>query len=781
MSPLFIRLRIPVILTSLLVIVYFTVYVALIPHPGFDFSLLPGGEIEVLKIEPGSPAAMYLQERDRIIAIDGWPTVKNVDWRPLFAIKDSYELAIRRDSQMKTFVVPTFHNDLGTFQYRMLLHVIALATWIVGAMILLFATPTNRDAWRTGFVILGVAVSMAAISASVYAVPGGKTASAILLPVMGVGFARLALLPQTTTLPRLWRICFAVAYAGALIVAIFHLFELYALRPAGLRFYGLAGISFNSLSLLYGAVFLQANPVIAIGRYLRMPQSYVKQQLRVLMVCLLVGISPMMFLAVLPDIFWGDSQPFGQTVFEAALFFLILLPAGYGYVIYRHKYLKLDLFITQTLTILIVGLATLLLYSLFAAVIRNSPGLSAIEPLPSTLFVIAAVTLAPITSRSSLRATQAILYGRNTSYQHSLSRLTYTLSLNPEMGAVRRVLRELTEILQVRQAALFLADANGDWTSIEALQATAETITQAEAHEIIPTDIVTRAGLEQAELKHHVLLNRNSWAEVLSPIRGMDKVIGILLLGQRIPDGSFDAGQVTFIRQICDVIGVAANTIRLFEASLAMSRQLMQIRDSERTQLAAQIHDDPLQSISAVSNILGRVIQQIGPLAPDAIQTVQDANETLRGVSTQLREICAGLRPPVLSVGIEWVIKDAVYRLRNDSQAEVDVTINMPHDLVISDEATIAVYHILTESFHNIRKHSKANMVWVILEQGEGRLRLSVADNGCGTALDHQSLADLVRGHHFGIVGMCEWARLASGSLSITPRKGGGTVVTLTC
>jgi signal transduction histidine kinase len=54
-----------------------------------------------------------------------------------------------------------------------------------------------------------------------------------------------------------------------------------------------------------------------------------------------------------------------------------------------------------------------------------------------------------------------------------------------------------------------------------------------------------------------------------------------------------------------------------------------------------------------------------------------------------------------------------------------------------------------------------------------------VEDDGCGFDIATASLSDLVRRHHFGLVGMHEWARLAYGRLTLQPRLGGGTRVLL--
>jgi signal transduction histidine kinase len=61
----------------------------------------------------------------------------------------------------------------------------------------------------------------------------------------------------------------------------------------------------------------------------------------------------------------------------------------------------------------------------------------------------------------------------------------------------------------------------------------------------------------------------------------------------------------------------------------------------------------------------------------------------------------------------------------------------------------------------------------------EQHLSLTVEDDGCGFDMASASLSDLVRSHHFGLVGIHEWARLAQGEVEIRTRLAGGTIVRL--
>jgi signal transduction histidine kinase len=226
-------------------------------------------------------------------------------------------------------------------------------------------------------------------------------------------------------------------------------------------------------------------------------------------------------------------------------------------------------------------------------------------------------------------------------------------------------------------------------------------------------------------------------------------------------------------------MAVAAEAIRLFEASRMMSRELLQVRDTERIQLAAQIHDEPLQRISMAASGLGLLATQAKSLGDDLPDEIRTYSQQLQATSKRLRDICAGLHPPVLKQGAQWAVKDVVYAFRRDG-LDISLEMTVPDSLLIPHDLTLAIYHILTEALNNVGKHAQATQVWVQFAYAQEILILTVIDNGRDNAIASLSLSSLVRSHHFGIFGMYEQANRVNGELHIRARKEGGTAVSLT-
>ena len=78
----------------------------------------------------------------------------------------------------------------------------------------------------------------------------------------------------------------------------------------------------------------------------------------------------------------------------------------------------------------------------------------------------------------------------------------------------------------------------------------------------------------------------------------------------------------------------------------------------------------------------------------------------------------------------------------------------------------IAAYFVASEALANAAKHSEASRIDLSLEQRDGRLVLSVRDDGVGGA-------DASRGS--GIVGLNDRVEALGGSLRVESRPGEGT------
>jgi len=88
----------------------------------------------------------------------------------------------------------------------------------------------------------------------------------------------------------------------------------------------------------------------------------------------------------------------------------------------------------------------------------------------------------------------------------------------------------------------------------------------------------------------------------------------------------------------------------------------------------------------------------------------------------------------------------------------------------------IVVFRIMQEAFHNISKHSRADLVRVSLAVKGGALRLTIEDNGVGFNVKALRRREgQIR--RLGLTSMKERTELSGGSFTLKSRTGGGTTV----
>ncbi|MGJ4803130.1 ATP-binding protein [Luteimonas sp. SDU82] len=213
---------------------------------------------------------------------------------------------------------------------------------------------------------------------------------------------------------------------------------------------------------------------------------------------------------------------------------------------------------------------------------------------------------------------------------------------------------------------------------------------------------------------------------------------------------------------------------RLREELQAMAQRLLTVQEDERRTLSRELHDDIGQSITAIK-------LAATSLADDALgddpavrheildEVIAIADQTV----LKLRNLSLLLRPPQLdSLGLEAALRGQVALLSRNSALQVRLEV-APLEGRLPAAAELACFRIAQEALTNVARHAQATRVDVEVEVEEGAdgplLVLRVSDDGRGL--------DAARPSGLGLVTMRERATQLGGSITISRRPGGGTVV----
>ena len=229
---------------------------------------------------------------------------------------------------------------------------------------------------------------------------------------------------------------------------------------------------------------------------------------------------------------------------------------------------------------------------------------------------------------------------------------------------------------------------------------------------------------------------------------------------------------INIIHDITDLKRAEQGLRELAERRRAIALQILDAQERERERLARDLHDE-----------LGQILTAVG-MDSDWIARHSETTDHLREVASQLRTkveqavelvriLSHRLRPSVLDdLGIGPALESLGSEVCKRSKLQCEVSIGAKME-EMTQGVTTAIYRIAQEALTNVMRHSGAQKVWVTLRTTDGSVILQVKDDGKGIPE-----AQWNNPKSLGLAGMRERATLLNGELTITPRRGGGTLVT---
>jgi signal transduction histidine kinase len=231
---------------------------------------------------------------------------------------------------------------------------------------------------------------------------------------------------------------------------------------------------------------------------------------------------------------------------------------------------------------------------------------------------------------------------------------------------------------------------------------------------------------------------------------------------------------VLFVLLTARMTGIAGQAARQQERELALAK-VLEASQQERVRLAADLHDGPVQELTALSYGLERVDRRMQGQGPDAaVALLGEQKQHLTEVTRTLRNLLSELRPPAIDEhGLAGALK-----LHGDAfakQAKTSVDIDAQVDHRPAPEVETIVYRITQEALNNVAKHARAHHVWIRLTAGQDAVELSIRDDGVG--FDTAQADRLLNEGHFGLAGMRERVELGGGRLDLDSHPGSGTTI----
>ena len=733
-----------------------------IPFADFNHNWRPDDQMMISEITADSIAYPLLQNGDAVVAIDGQQVFRRANFFTT-PRKDHYTYTILRHGQELTVNVPMQRSLTAQgFAYRIPSIALSLTFWVTGIVILHFATRENLTALHVGYIFLVSGLAIIGLQGELLGATGAWL-SRLFWMFAHVGTLYLGFIPIAQKPTKVSNRGFTSLLIFALFSGFGALLEAAVLFPQHNSLDRLIGMGFYELSLLLSALSWLIVLAALIYRAFRLGNHYERQQVRILLYFIALGTLPVTLLTLIPRALFDVVF----LPFPVAISLFVLVPIGFFFVVYRRGYLNLDIvfsritiFITHTAGMIIIyGTGLYGLYRVF--------DFGTDTVLPAVLTLIPVLIVIQLTNQTVEDWISVLFFGKIPT-NRTLPQFASALSSKPEIKTLQLIVSSVTSDLNILQAALVLKTENNLLTPLAMIR-----VDDWPPYAQIET--FHKPLLRSADGRH-LLFAEYPWLELLIPIIVRHEQIGFLALS-RPRDSYFNAPQITFLSRVADMIAVGSEAISLFEASRTLSLQLLSAQEMERKNLATQIHDRPLQMLSFVHHGL-RDFAHTGDLE-EATHELSRHGDLLQTAIAELRQICAGLYPPVIEQGLELVVLDVTDHFENAFGLEIINDIQLPNQFDTSTEIATAAYRILTESLNNVVKHAQTDQVMVQLYIQDCYLILAIIDDGIGSGMNDLSLTELTRLQHLGVRGMHEWGKLVQGNLVIEANQPTGTKVRL--
>jgi two-component system nitrate/nitrite sensor histidine kinase NarX len=236
-------------------------------------------------------------------------------------------------------------------------------------------------------------------------------------------------------------------------------------------------------------------------------------------------------------------------------------------------------------------------------------------------------------------------------------------------------------------------------------------------------------------------------------------------------DGSADLKDYNeLLLSIGQHLGSAVEKFRLLEEESELL--VMQ----ERTRLSHELHDSLAQTIASLRIQIRVIDETFHSNDEKAIWHQMERIEyTIDQANHQLRELIAHFRVPIDEQGLIPSIEENVRR----TQEEMGIPVYFQNEWPEQDftpEVELNVLRIVQECLVNIRKHSQAEVVRVLLSCRAGNNIVLIEDDGIG--FEESSIVS-EGGQHLGLNILRDRAREIDASIDIESEPGDGTRIHL--
>jgi GAF domain-containing protein len=254
-------------------------------------------------------------------------------------------------------------------------------------------------------------------------------------------------------------------------------------------------------------------------------------------------------------------------------------------------------------------------------------------------------------------------------------------------------------------------------------------------------------------------------ASVASPIVVEGRLWGVLFLHARQARQPFPHDAESRLTGFTELVATAIANAESRSELAASRRRIVAASDQARRRIERDLHDGTQQRLVSLS-LAARMAQADEAAGRGELRAhLSRIAAGLADAVTELQELSRGIHPAALS---ERGLGPALRALARRSAVPVDLDVTTTARC--PEPVEVAAYYAASEALANAMKHAQASYVEISLAIRDGRLLLSVRDDGIGGA-------DPARGS--GLAGLTDRVEALGGSIRLRSATGTGTHLTV--
>ncbi|MDD2207624.1 MAG: ATP-binding protein [Aminobacterium sp.] len=263
------------------------------------------------------------------------------------------------------------------------------------------------------------------------------------------------------------------------------------------------------------------------------------------------------------------------------------------------------------------------------------------------------------------------------------------------------------------------------------------------------------------------------WHWLILPLRKMVIEVDSLIWGKELPEQDDPQAVFELGRLRRALYRLAKTAIERDDLRNRYVHDVVSVQEEEKKRIARDIHDGPLQDITAM-------IQQMRLFNMNSCPSGETSHLKLAEEAAQiavrdLRELCDELSPPWLDLGLEHALTELADRLSRHNA--IDVTIDVDEQIYMPSEVVLAFFRIFQEGVSNAVHHGRATQVKGEVSQlDDTTVMFEIQDNGKGFE-PNKSYEELRLNGHRGLANIMERITTLRGEFEVESVPGKGTLL----